>query len=86
MRRLVGIGYLDAAGARCSGRATLEQRIKEICQTRMRCGYRRVHVVLRRKMRRICRELGLQLRCLSRKGSFSRDLQRFASVLKCPGR
>jgi putative transposase len=51
-------------------RAPLEQRIKEICQTRVRYGYRRVHVLLRRegwchgqnKTRRIYRELGLQLR------------------------
>ena len=50
--------------------ADLEQRIKEICQTRVRYGYRRVHVLLRRegcrhgqnKTRRIYRELGLQLR------------------------
>jgi putative transposase len=47
-----------------------EQRIKEICQTRVRYGYRRIHVLLRRegwhhgqnKTRRIYRELGLQLR------------------------
>ena len=46
------------------------KRIKEICQTRVRYGYRRVHVLLRRegwpinqkKTRRIYRELGLQLR------------------------
>jgi putative transposase len=50
--------------------AHLEQRIREICQTRVRYGYRRVHVLLRRegfainqkKTRRIYRELGLQLR------------------------
>lgn len=50
--------------------ASLENRIKEICQTRVRYGYRRVHVLLRRegwslgqnKTRRIYRELGLQLR------------------------
>ena len=50
--------------------AALEQRIKEICQTRVRYGYWRVHVLLRRegwslgqnKIRRIYRELGLQLR------------------------
>jgi putative transposase len=50
--------------------ANLENRIKEICQTRVRYGYRRVHVLLRRegwslgqnKTRRIYRELGLQLR------------------------
>ena len=41
--------------SRRAGQAGLEQRIKEICQTRVRYGYRRVHVLLRR-------ELGLQLR------------------------
>jgi putative transposase len=56
--------------SRRPGQAHLEQRIKEICQTRIRYGYRRVHVMLRRdgwlmnvkKTRRIYRELGLQLR------------------------
>jgi putative transposase len=56
--------------SRRPGQASLEQRIKEICQTRLRYGYRRVHVLLRRegwpinqkKTRRIYRELGLQLR------------------------
>jgi putative transposase len=56
--------------SRRPGQAHLEQRIKEICQTRVRYGYRRVHVVLCRegfglnhkKTRRIYRELGLQLR------------------------
>ena len=44
----------------------IEQRIKEICQTRVRYGYRRVYVLLRRegwglkKTRRIYRELGLR--------------------------
>ena len=50
--------------------APLEQRIKEICQTRVRFGYRRVHILLQRegwalnmkKTRRIYNELGLQLR------------------------
>ena len=50
--------------------AALEQRIKDICQTRVRFGYRRVHVMLRRdgwevnmkKTRRIYNALGLQLR------------------------
>jgi len=48
----------------------LEARIKEICQTRVRYGYRRIHVMLQRdgwkvnqkKVRRIYNELGLQLR------------------------
>ena len=56
--------------SRRPGQAVLEQRIKEICQTRVRYGYRRVHVLLRRegwglnqkKTRRIYREMGLQLR------------------------
>ena len=56
--------------SRRPGQAALEHRIKEICQTRVRYGYRRVHVMLRRegwpinqkKTRRIYRELGLQLR------------------------
>lgn len=56
--------------SRRPGQALLESRIKEICQTRVRYGYRRVHVLLRRegwpinqkKTRRVYRELGLQLR------------------------
>jgi len=48
----------------------LEARIKEICQTRVCYGYRRIHVMLQRdgwkvnqkKVRRIYNELGLQLR------------------------
>jgi putative transposase len=53
--------------SRRPGQAHLEHRIKEICQTRIRYGYRRLHVLLRReghrpnlkKTRRIYRELGL---------------------------
>lgn len=56
--------------ARRRDQAHEEKRIKEICQTRVRYGYRRVHVMLRRegfvinakRTRRIYRELGLQLR------------------------
>jgi putative transposase len=56
--------------SRRPGQAGLELRIREICQTRVRYGYRRVHIHLRRegwcygqnKTRRIYRELGLQLR------------------------
>lgn len=56
--------------SRRPGQAVLESRIKEICQTRVRYGYRRVHVLRRRdgwpinqkKTRRIYRQLGLQLR------------------------
>ena len=35
--------------SRRPGQAALEERIKEICQTRVRYGYRRVHVLLRRE-------------------------------------
>jgi putative transposase len=50
--------------------AGIEARIREICATRVRYGYRRVHVLLRRegweinmkRTRRIYNELGLQLR------------------------
>src|SRR5271165_7041553 len=56
--------------SRRPGQVGLEQRIREICQTRVRFGYRRIQVQLRRegwpinekKTRRIYRELGLQLR------------------------
>ena len=56
--------------SRRPGQAALEQRIKEICETRVRFGYRRVHILLRRegwminvkKTYRIYRELGMQLR------------------------
>ena len=63
--------------SRRSGQADIEHRMKEICATRVRYGYRRVHVMLRRegrpinqkKTRRIYRELGLQLRNKRRSGA-----------------
>ncbi|OSQ46041.1 transposase [Thalassospira alkalitolerans] len=56
--------------SRRTDQAAVERRIKEICEARVRYGYRRVHVLLRRegwminmkKTRRIYKELGLQLR------------------------
>ncbi len=47
--------------------AGLATRLREISEARVRYGYRRVHVLLRREgwtvnMKRIYRELGLQLR------------------------
>ena len=56
--------------SRRRGQADLEQRIKEIAETRMRYGYRRVHVVLLRegwmtnikRTYRLYTTLGLQLR------------------------
>ena len=56
--------------SRRADQAPVERRIREICETRVRYGYRRVHALLRRegweinmkKTRRIYSELGLQLR------------------------
>jgi putative transposase len=56
--------------SRRRGQAGGEARIREICETRVRYGYRRVHVLLRRegwsvnmkRTRRVYNELGLQLR------------------------
>jgi putative transposase len=52
------------------GQAALLKRIREIAETRVRYGYRRIHVLLRREGRRVnakrvwrlYREIGLQLR------------------------
>ena len=43
--------------SRRPGQAALEQRIKEICQTRIRYGYRRVHVLLRREWKPLPKDL-----------------------------
>ena len=61
---------VGADQARRPGQAALERRIREICETRVRYGYRRVHVQLRRegweishkKVHRVYTELGMQLR------------------------
>jgi putative transposase len=70
IRRACGVFEIDTSTyhykSRRPGQAHLEQRIREICQTRVRYGYRRIHVLLRRegcrhgqnKTRRIYRELG----------------------------
>jgi putative transposase len=74
IRRACGLIRFDPRTYRYKFRrpdqAAIEQRIKEICQTRVRFGYRRVHVLLRRdgweinakKTYRIYKELGMQLR------------------------
>ena len=70
VRRIVGRHFHLPLQVSLRRTGRLEQRIKEICQTRVRYGYRRVHVLLRRegwpinqkKTRRVYRELGLQLR------------------------
>ena len=56
--------------SRRAGQAQLSERIKEIAATRVRYGYRRIHVLLRRegwrvnpkRIYRLYREMGLQLR------------------------
>jgi len=53
-----------------TGQADLKQRIKEIAGTRVRYGYRRIHVLLQRegwaingkRVYRLYKEMGLQLR------------------------
>jgi putative transposase len=74
IRRACKLIKLDPKSQRYKSRRTsqapLQNRIKEICQTLVRYGYRRVHVMLRRegwmlnqkKTRRIYREMGMQLR------------------------
>lgn len=74
IRRACRVLLVDASTyhykARRRGQADLEMRIKEICETRVRYGYRRVHVELRRegwminikRTRRLYSRLGLQLR------------------------
>ena len=74
IRRACGAICFDTSSyhykSRRTHQAAVERRIKEICETRVRYGYRRVHVLLRRegwtinikKTRRIYNELGLQLR------------------------
>jgi Transposase and inactivated derivatives len=74
IRRACRVSLVDTSTyhyrSRRTGQAGLETRIREICETRVRYGYRRVHVVLRRegwlinqkRTRRVYNELGLQLR------------------------
>jgi putative transposase len=58
-----------------AGQAVLMKRIREIAETRVRYGYRHIHVLLRREgwpvnAKRVCRlycEMGLQLRSKSPK-------------------
>ena len=61
--------------------AVLNKRIKEIAETRVRYGYRRIHVLLRRegwrvnakRVWRLYREMGLQLRRRRRSGASRRS-------------
>ena len=59
--------------SRRGDQANLKKRIKEIAEVRVRYGYRRIHVLLVRegwpvnwkRVRRLYREMGLQLRSMS---------------------
>jgi putative transposase len=74
IRRACGALEMDRSTyhyrSRRPGQAPLEKRIREICETRVRYGARRVHVLLRRegwainhkRTRRVYNELGMQLR------------------------
>jgi putative transposase len=74
IRRTCRVLLVDASTyhykSRRRGQADLQQRIREIAQTRVRYGYRRVHVLLRRegwmvnvkRVYRLYHEMGLQLR------------------------
>lgn len=74
IRRACAVFLVDTSTyhykSRRTGQASLEKRMLEICETRVRYGYRRVHILLRRegwminekKTRRIYNELGLKLR------------------------
>lgn len=70
----------------------LKQRMREICETRVRYGYRRVHVLLRREgwevnVKRVCRlyrEMGLQLRNKSPKRKVKAKLREGRSDADAP--
>lgn len=70
MPRITDYATLIGHEPRRGAQAGLQQRIKEICETRVRYGYRRVHVLLVRegcpinikRTRRLYNELGLHLR------------------------
>ena len=83
--------------SRRAGQAQLTKRIKEVAATRVRYGYRRIHVLLRRegwrvnhkRVYRCYRELGLQLRHKPRSGglrpSYGRIVARRREPMR-PGR
>ena len=66
-----------------TGQAVLMKRIREIAETRVRYGYRRIHVLLRRegwlvnvkRVSRLYREMGLQLRSKSPKRRVTAQLR-----------
>jgi len=75
-----------------AGQAALRKRIKEIAETRVRYGYRRIYVLLRRegwcvnhkRMSRLYREQGLQLRNKSPKRRVKAQLRQDRSQATAP--
>jgi putative transposase len=73
-----------------AGQAPLSKRIKEIAETRVRYGYRRIHVLLRRegwRVKRVCRlyrEHGLQLPNKSPKRRVKAQLRQDRSPATAP--
>lgn len=78
--------------ARGNTQAALRRRIREIAETRVRYGYRRVHVLLRRdgwqvnakRVYRLYREEGLQLRNKTPKRKVSAKLREDRQVAMAP--
>ena len=78
--------------ARRDAQAGLRQRIREIAEARVRCGYRRVHVLLRRegwtvnhkRVWRLYRLEGLQLRSKTPKRKVSAKLRQDRAVAAAP--
>jgi DNA-binding Lrp family transcriptional regulator len=74
--------------SRRAGQAQLTERIKEIAATRVRYGYRRIHVLLRRegwrvnakRVYRLYRELGLSRRCVRNIWRTSSSIRRLVKV------
>lgn len=78
--------------SRRADQAGLERRIREICETRVHYGYRRVHVLLERegwgtsikRTYRIYRDLGLQLRNKTPKRRVKAKLREDRQTAICP--
>ena len=78
--------------SRAASQASLKNRIKEIAETRVRYGYRRIHVLLRRegwhvnhkRIHRLYNEMGLQLRNKTPKRKVRAKLREDRNKATCP--
>ena len=78
--------------SRAPSQASLKKRIKEIAETRVRYGYRRIHVLLRRegwnvnakRVRRIYREMSMQIRNKAPKRKVKAKLREDRQVAAAP--